>query len=114
MFYHIKNLQSTKTTKLPWKERREFYHIKNLQSTKTKVAVSFSGGKFYHIKNLQSTKTWFNWVQDGKKFYHIKNLQSTKTQRLKLSHAFCFITLRIYKVLKLRHMYKYAVKVLSH
>ena len=34
-FYHIKNLQSTKTTgkdieQLPW-----FYHIKNLQSTKT-------------------------------------------------------------------------------
>ena len=33
-------------------------------------------------------------------FYHIKNLQSTKTRVEKLLYLICFITLRIYKVLK--------------
>ena len=35
----------------------KFYHIKNLQSTKTRVARAHNRYKFYHIKNLQSTKT---------------------------------------------------------
>ena len=35
----------------------QFYHIKNLQSTKTLLLVFRKSGKFYHIKNLQSTKT---------------------------------------------------------
>ena len=35
MFYHIKNLQSTKTSKKNKSSRTSFYHIKNLQSTKT-------------------------------------------------------------------------------
>ena len=34
-----------------------FYHIKNLQSTKTAKAEIENAEKFYHIKNLQSTKT---------------------------------------------------------
>ena len=34
-----------------------FYHIKNLQSTKTSSNTSDNGIMFYHIKNLQSTKT---------------------------------------------------------
>ena len=34
------------------------------------------------------------------KFYHIKNLQSTKTQGTDEDNRACFITLRIYKVLK--------------
>ena len=34
-----------------------FYHIKNLQSTKTVVNKLKFSPKFYHIKNLQSTKT---------------------------------------------------------
>ena len=33
-------------------------------------------------------------------FYHIKNLQSTKTVPVAVEGDFCFITLRIYKVLK--------------
>ena len=35
MFYHIKNLQSTKTCDGCGKGYIGFYHIKNLQSTKT-------------------------------------------------------------------------------
>ena len=35
----------------------EFYHIKNLQSTKTDAKALITPEKFYHIKNLQSTKT---------------------------------------------------------
>ena len=35
MFYHIKNLQSTKTRRKADLQRVMFYHIKNLQSTKT-------------------------------------------------------------------------------
>ena len=35
------------------------------------------------------------------KFYHIKNLQSTKTGRYYIESSDGFITLRIYKVLKL-------------
>ena len=34
-----------------------FYHIKNLQSTKTKNSLLTKMSEFYHIKNLQSTKT---------------------------------------------------------
>ena len=34
-----------------------FYHIKNLQSTKTDIITLLCADKFYHIKNLQSTKT---------------------------------------------------------
>ena len=34
-----------------------FYHIKNLQSTKTEHGYVFGFVWFYHIKNLQSTKT---------------------------------------------------------
>ena len=34
-----------------------FYHIKNLQSTKTATKRNNAAGRFYHIKNLQSTKT---------------------------------------------------------
>ena len=36
---------------------RMFYHIKNLQSTKTAAGRIIPGYLFYHIKNLQSTKT---------------------------------------------------------
>ena len=35
-------------------------------------------------------------------FYHIKNLQSTKTHPSVAGHPSGFITLRIYKVLKLK------------
>ena len=35
MFYHIKNLQSTKTNAVNEEFYELFYHIKNLQSTKT-------------------------------------------------------------------------------
>ena len=34
-------------------------------------------------------------------FYHIKNLQSTKTIKINIKQYVSFITLRIYKVLKL-------------
>ena len=34
-----------------------FYHIKNLQSTKTEPSMTDQSQLFYHIKNLQSTKT---------------------------------------------------------
>ena len=34
-FYHIKNLQSTKTFSVNYTPVIVFYHIKNLQSTKT-------------------------------------------------------------------------------
>ena len=37
MFYHIKNLQSTKTIFNAIKQCFKFYHIKNLQSTKTRL-----------------------------------------------------------------------------
>ena len=54
MFYHIKNLQSTKTK--PQSEKRciRFYHIKNLQSTKTNVSegelkVSFITLRIYKV-----------------------------------------------------------------
>ena len=58
--------------------------------------------RFYHIKNLQSTKTVWEKIQRYIWFYHIKNLQSTKTNIASANRANCFITLRIYKVLKLR------------
>ena len=35
----------------------QFYHIKNLQSTKTRHVRTARQQLFYHIKNLQSTKT---------------------------------------------------------
>ena len=53
-------------------------------------------------------------VAVGDVFYHIKNLQSTKTLRLLLKITSCFITLRIYKVLKPIIEYIIAVSVLSH
>ena len=34
-----------------------FYHIKNLQGTKTSCLIDPGCSKFYHIKNLQGTKT---------------------------------------------------------
>ena len=57
--------------------------------------------KFYHIKNLQSTKTFIQNFHLIERFYHIKNLQSTKTALPASLRKRCFITLRIYKVLKL-------------
>ena len=56
---------------------------------------------FYHIKNLQSTKTGMSDIGSTMKFYHIKNLQSTKTEEKGNTMNKSFITLRIYKVLKL-------------
>ena len=78
----------------------KFYHIKNLQSTKTSQGAAWCLIKFYHIKNLQSTKTIFNAFSKTFVFYHIKNLQSTKTEDLESLGGKGFITLRIYKVLK--------------
>ena len=48
------------------------------------------------------------------RFYHIKNLQSTKTQRKKCVRMPGFITLRIYKVLKLQKLRLQHYQVLSH
>ena len=78
-----------------------FYHIKNLQSTKTCFVVGVCDVEFYHIKNLQSTKTPPFSVPPDPRFYHIKNLQSTKTRATNETAIVSFITLRIYKVLKL-------------
>ena len=47
-------------------------------------------------------------------FYHIKNLQSTKTLVLYDTFLKSFITLRIYKVLKLRYFQSRLPLVLSH
>ena len=77
-----------------------FYHIKNLQSTKTNAAQANAWNVFYHIKNLQSTKTADTTVFGYQEFYHIKNLQSTKTNVRAVEFRPRFITLRIYKVLK--------------
>ena len=77
-----------------------FYHIKNLQSTKTALENNCVTNKFYHIKNLQSTKTRLVDRCRVQEFYHIKNLQSTKTTWQMIIVESGFITLRIYKVLK--------------
>ena len=61
---------------------------------------------FYHIKNLQSTKTVKLLLSSLVAFYHIKNLQSTKTNGRGIPVDMRFITLRIYKVLKLQAYYK--------
>ena len=91
-----------------------FYHIKNLQSTKTADMVGNLIALFYHIKNLQSTKTSSNTSDNGILFYHIKNLQSTKTRGGLRKWATSFITLRIYKVLKQKADIESVVHVLSH
>ena len=49
-----------------------------------------------------------------KLFYHIKNLQSTKTIVNASGAVNCFITLRIYKVLKPYPVCVLIPKVLSH
>ena len=36
---------------------KQFYHIKNLQGTKTNLHSGSPIPSFYHIKNLQGTKT---------------------------------------------------------
>ena len=77
-----------------------FYHIKNLQSTKTYKTFGEGFWGFYHIKNLQSTKTTCLSSSVMPLFYHIKNLQSTKTGMSDIGSTMSFITLRIYKVLK--------------
>ena len=47
-------------------------------------------------------------------FYHIKNLQSTKTEEFQNKYGKGFITLRIYKVLKLGSKLRQFTLVLSH
>ncbi|WP_418811977.1 hypothetical protein, partial [Phascolarctobacterium faecium] len=47
----------TSTNHIHHQKVSEFYHIKNLQSTKTKKGKDWEEELFYHIKNLQSTKT---------------------------------------------------------
>ena len=47
-------------------------------------------------------------------FYHIKNLQSTKTYFIMTMYECSFITLRIYKVLKLHGVQLQGHAVLSH
>ena len=69
---------------------------------------------FYHIKNLQSTKTFKAKPYAAAKFYHIKNLQSTKTSVVNMALFIRFITLRIYKVLKLWKDTILTIAVLSH
>ena len=91
-----------------------FYHIKNLQSTKTAAAYVARYIVFYHIKNLQSTKTLKVLKLILLLFYHIKNLQSTKTIILIRNWLNSFITLRIYKVLKPRGGQARPDTVLSH
>ena len=50
MFYHIKNLQSTKTFADTGNEAQKFYHIKNLQSTKTKSFVEHGWISFITLR----------------------------------------------------------------
>ena len=69
---------------------------------------------FYHIKNLQSTKT-----HCGLKFANVGfiTLRIYKVLKLvtKVYHKIkCFITLRIYKVLKLYIIRNFIISVLSH
>ena len=91
-----------------------FYHIKNLQSTKTNLINHRIIATFYHIKNLQSTKTRYIDFVTEQKFYHIKNLQSTKTRAATNWGIGRFITLRIYKVLKHSKLILLFLNVLSH
>ena len=49
-FYHIKNLQSTKTNTAAVVENNRFYHIKNLQSTKTNLCICFSCCSFITLR----------------------------------------------------------------
>ena len=56
---------------------------------------------FYHIKNLQSTKT-VTGVGDAKiSFITLRIYKVLKLLPIVANQACCFITLRIYKVLKL-------------
>ena len=50
LFYHIKNLQSTKTSKVAASTLSMFYHIKNLQSTKTKDMLVFYDNSFITLR----------------------------------------------------------------
>ena len=49
-FYHIKNLQSTKTGHINTPLLEKFYHIKNLQSTKTLYYVGNLGDSFITLR----------------------------------------------------------------
>ena len=49
-----------------------FYHIKNLQSTKTVLFHGCSDAQFYHIKNLQSTKTYQGGLISGYSFITLR------------------------------------------
>ena len=41
-----------------------FYHIKNLQGTKTAPCSEITDAGFYHIKNLQGTKTTWHYYDN--------------------------------------------------
>ena len=101
MFYHIKNLQSTKTIKRFSCIVFSFITLRIYKVLKLKYYGQGGGQSFitlriykvlkplnnisriiflfYHIKNLQSTKTGGVDLSATTEFYHIKNLQSTKT-----------------------------------
>ena len=50
MFYHIKNLQSTKTGIMERHLTKQFYHIKNLQSTKTVICKQLNITSFITLR----------------------------------------------------------------
>ena len=99
-FYHIKNLQSTKTAQANADLGAAFYHIKNLQSTKTLLLALPRYGSFITLRIYKVLKLVCLYCLSVSMFYHIKNLQSTKTDLWKTLGTGGFITLRIYKVLK--------------
>ena len=70
MFYHIKNLQSTKTpNRLVW-EHWQFYHIKNLQSTKTLLLVFRKSGSFITLRIYKVLKQMINKTRRTKVLSH--------------------------------------------
>ena len=53
-------------------DKYAFYHIKNLQSTKTTVSQGIAASRFYHIKNLQSTKTIYYYRLQWRNFITLR------------------------------------------
>ena len=91
-----------------------FYHIKNLQSTKTIKRFSCIVFSFITLRIYKVLKLKYYGQGGGQSFITLRIYKVLKLMALIALMIVGFITLRIYKVLKLFELRTAGQKVLSH
>ncbi len=91
-----------------------FYHIKNLQSTKTLPCTNAKSNGFITLRIYKVLKPAAGMPPALRCFITLRIYKVLKLSNYTLGVVICFITLRIYKVLKHTQALPDTLAVLSH